>query len=581
MNLSSVVVLLGVAADGWLLAFVGIRGRRPWLQSTFAACALSFLVVGAWSAGRNEGLLPAVGDNLVLGLMLLTHALTAILVLGLIHGEALPRRRAATFLLLAPIPLLAYFAPIEGWTVATAYEGNILGGFLVICLGIALGETIYARHASPMFATHAFWLSVGVVSLIVAGPIYTYELEFLGRMPLAGANLAAPLALACFARVALQTDPFPISPRHSKGRTTTGGIRESDAIVFNERRPKYALRTAEEEAGSDRPTLIVAREPSKITTSGVVSASFVPDRHAALRTLTTVSEFLASSPGGFVVVEDSADLSALSGWRAVREVAVRLRHVARDSGSTVVLCPSRLTESERKSLKGLDLPWWAMADAATEIVAILAQSFGTGAARLFDSFCRSHGIRREDVTTDHIHALQDFLSRALTELSGVVGGPAAHGLQVQYEAAASVLRSFAAQGAVEISRGKWPSRQSSESDVELVVTAADYWKGKEMEELFAAADAVSEREPLFEKARLVFVEQLGDAGEGVLRTQLARLGKKPEELDRTDLVRIADRATVDLGSLADVVDLPQEKKRIQQQIDSIRQKLELIAEEQE
>jgi hypothetical protein len=294
-----------------------------------------------------------------------------------------------------------------------------------------------------------------------------------------------------------------------------------------------------------------------------------------------VCEFLASAPGGFVVLEDLADLSALSGWRAVREVAVRLRHVARDSGSTVVLCPSRLTESERKSLKGLDLPWWAMADAATEIVAILAQCFGTGAARLFDSFCRSHGIRREDVTTDHVHSLQDFLSRALTELSSVVGGPAAHGLHVQYEAAAIVLRSFASQGAVEIARGKWPSRQSSESDVELVVTAADYWKGKEMEELFAAADAVGEREPLFEKARLVFVEQLGDAGEAVLRTQLARLGKKPEELDRTDLVRIADRATVDLGSLADVVDLPQEKKRIQQQIDSIRQKLELIAEEQE
>src|SRR5438309_344898 len=144
---------------------------------------------GPRSAARNEGVLPAVRDDLVLGLMLLTHALTAILVLGLIHGEALPRRRAVTFLVLVPVPLLAYLAPIEGWTVATAYEGTVLGGFLVLCLGIALGETIFARHASPMFATHAFWLSVGVIALIVAGPIYTYELEFLGRSPLAGANL--------------------------------------------------------------------------------------------------------------------------------------------------------------------------------------------------------------------------------------------------------------------------------------------------------------------------------------------------------------------------------------------------------
>src|SRR5216117_3992744 len=90
LNLSTAVVLSGVAVDGWLLALVAIRGRRPWLQATFAACALSFLVAGASFVGRNEGLLPPVREDVVLGLLLLTHALTAILVLGLIHGEALP-----------------------------------------------------------------------------------------------------------------------------------------------------------------------------------------------------------------------------------------------------------------------------------------------------------------------------------------------------------------------------------------------------------------------------------------------------------------------------------------------------------
>src|SRR5437879_8542080 len=119
MNLSSVVVLVGAAADGWLLALLAIRGRRPWLQSTFAACALSFLVVGAWPAARNEGVLPAVRDDLVLGLVLLTHALTAILVLGLIHGKALPRRRAVMSLLMAPMPPLARLAPLAGSTGAT------------------------------------------------------------------------------------------------------------------------------------------------------------------------------------------------------------------------------------------------------------------------------------------------------------------------------------------------------------------------------------------------------------------------------------------------------------------------------
>ena len=74
------------------------------------------------------------------------------------------------------------------------------------------------------------------------------------------------------------------------------------------------------------------------------------------------------------------------------------------------------------------------------------------------------------------------------------------------------------------------------------------------------------------------MEQLGDAGESVLRSQLQRLGKRPEDLAKGDLVRIADRASVDLGALAEVVDLPQERERIRKQIASIRERLELITE---
>ncbi|HVG36395.1 MAG TPA: hypothetical protein VNA10_01550, partial [Thermoplasmata archaeon] len=144
--------------------------------------------------------------------------------------------------------------------------------------------------------------------------------------------------------------------------------------------------------------------------------------------------------------------------------------------------------------KDLRLTWWSLPDPAREIEAILAQSFGSGAVRLLASFSRAHGLRQEDLTTDHVPALLDFLTRAVTELSGVVAGTAGHGLRTQLEAAASGLRSFAAQGAEEVARGKWPSRISSEAHPDLLVTAAEYWKGKEMEELFAAAELIVEDE---------------------------------------------------------------------------------------
>src|SRR5207249_431437 len=256
--------------------------------------------------------LAALRDDVALGIVLLAHALTAILVLGLIHGETLPRRRSVAFLLLVPVPVLAYLAPIEGWTVATAYEGNVLGGFLVLCLGVALAEAIYARYSSRLLAAHSFWLAVGVVALIVAGPVYAYELEFLGEPSLAGANLASPIALACFALVAVQADPFSIAPRPAKGGTKAGILPASDAIVFDEIRPKYALRTAHEESSGGRATLILGRIAPATAASGPGFAAVLPARHASLRALTTASEFLTGSRGRLAVVEDRADLSPVS-----------------------------------------------------------------------------------------------------------------------------------------------------------------------------------------------------------------------------------------------------------------------------
>src|SRR5436853_1385112 len=78
LNLSTAVVLGGVAVDGWLLGLVAIRGRRPWLQATFASCALSFLVAGASFVVRSACLVPPVREVVVFGRIVLSHALTAI-----------------------------------------------------------------------------------------------------------------------------------------------------------------------------------------------------------------------------------------------------------------------------------------------------------------------------------------------------------------------------------------------------------------------------------------------------------------------------------------------------------------------
>lgn len=213
--------------------------------------------------------------------------------------------------------------------------------------------------------------------------------------------------------------------------------------------------------------------------------------------------------------------------------------------------------------------------------AVLAQSFGPGARQLLDAFGRSRGLRREDLGLEDAEPFLQFMDRAVSELGAPAADDAARaGLRVQAAAASAALRAFVDRSIRDLAEGDWPSRHAPASDRGILVTAAEYWKGKEMDELFAVASDLGERESLFERARSVFVEQLGEAGEGVLRSELSKIGKKPEDLKPEDVARLADRAAVDLVAMAEIVDVPQEKKRIQGQVESIRRRLEAIAGEQ-
>ena len=577
----SLAVGAGIVVEAWLLALVILRGRRPWLQATFAALALTLVVNGAAFIGTSEGFLGPQWESAVLWTLVLAYPLTAILVLSLIHGETVPRRRPAVFLLLALAPLVVVLTPSADWAVQHAYDFNFLGGFLIVCLGVALAEAAYERLTSPLFAVDAFWLAFGVVTLIIGGPIYSLEFQDLGLLQSAGSNVAAPAALAFFALVLFHADPFPgrIPGRGPKG-AGVGLLDARQTVVFDEARPKYALHTARAASQAGSPVLVLARTGgvSYSADLGVGIVSLMPSRHGAARALGTVAEFFARSPGGFAVLPDLDDVALMSGWPQTEEAVLRLRGVCRDTGSRLIVSTAGLTSREKDLLRGHRLEWWTLPDPSEEMEVVLAQSFGPGARQLLESFSRSRGARRQDLALEHVEPFLQFLERALAEL----GGPAAdatanEGLRSQASTAASALRAFVARTPKDLAQGTWPSRGASGTDRGILVTAADYWKGKEMDELFSVASDLGERESIFEQTRHVFVEQFGEAGEGVLRSELSKLGKAPGDLQREDVAHLADRAAVDLEAMAEVVDVPQEKLRIRQQVESIRRRLEAIA----
>ena len=581
MNPASVLLAIGALVDAWLVALVLLRSRRTWLRAVYAALGVAAILAAGAHAGTTEGVLEPGWGSVTLWALVLAHPLVAILALAVIHGEGLLWRRPAALLLLAPVPFLAALAPAGGWAVAAAYRANVLGGFLVLCLAVGLAEAVHARLTSPLLAADAFALSAGLIALVVAGPVYAYELEALALPDAGGANLATPLALAAFAIAVLHGDPFPSKlPRPGRRWSGETSVERGLAFVFDEGRPKYLEIAARREADRGRPVLVLVRGDAlrggareRLTTAGIESG-----RHAGTRALGTASEFLARAPGGLVVLMGLADLAALAGWPKARDLVVRLRRLCRESGSTLLLSTSRLNPKERSELREARLPWWTLPDPAAEAEAVLGTAFGAGAARLLDAFGRSHGIARSEFMVDHVPALVGFLERAVGELAAGTKDPAAAaGLRAQVASLGKALVAYAGRTPVDLSSGGWPSMATRAADADLLVRASDYWKGKEAEELFAAAQDLVAKEPLYDRAKAVFVEHLGTAGESLLRAELTRLGKRPEELGPTDLRRLADRAAVDLSAMADVVDLPAERERFRGQVESIRRRLAAIA----
>lgn len=580
MILSSLLVGAAIVAEAWLLAFVAVRGRRPWLQATFAAFALTLIVNGAAYIGTTEGFLPSAWTLGLLGSFVLAHVLLAILVLSLIHGETVPRRRPWILLLLLGVPVATLAVPSGSTALAEAYAGpNVLSGFLIVCLGIALAEPIYVRMTSSLFSSDAFLLCAGVVAFILGGPVYTYELDALGITMSPGTNLLAPIALGLFAVVLFHADPFE-RPRIPAARPS-GALRLAvgEAFAFEEPRPRYLLTTAVREGRAGRPVLLVARTTEAPRSEGIAAVRIAPSSRAALRTLATAAEFLSRRPGGLVALPDLADLAALSGWKDAREAVLRLRRVCADTRSTLLVSTSRLARPEREGLGASRVHVWRMPEPDQEVEASLLPSFGTGGRRLVEAYARSRTLRRDELRADDLEGFAAFLEEAITGLGGgAADARAIEGLRAQTRTAVGDVSAFLRRDAEDLAGGDWPSARAQPSDA-LVVTAAEYWKGREMDELVAVAEDVARREPLGERARTVFVEQLGPAGEGVFRSELAKLGKTPQDLRPEDVARLADRAAVDLGSMADIVDVAEEKAHLEQRIESIRKKLEALAED--
>ena len=578
------LLTLFIGADVSILVFVLLRVRQTWNKTLFVAMAMSFVVYGAAIAGEAEGVDNPLVAAIALWAFVLAHPLIAIAALAAFHGEDLPRRRPAILLLLLPVPVVASFAVAEDMTTGQAYTDPALSSFFAVCFAVGLAEALYVRMSSPVLASEATWIGVGIVLLILAGPLMTVELDALG-LPSAGSLiLGTPPALAAFALAFARTDPFAVTDGVKRGEAWSEPsiVERGVAFVFDEARPKNLMITARREADRGRPVLILRRK-GRYSDPGdgrTCLSEIRPSAHAAAMALATVRGFLSRSPGGLLALPDLAGIATLCGWPKTLDLVRQIVRISRRTDTTLLISTSLLQEDERRGLNGLRLAWWILPDPAVEVDVMLRTAFGAAGSSIFDGFLKANALTRGSFNAHHVLALTTHLGTAMDAFASF--GAELHladGLRQLVAEASEALQAYSRRSALDLSQADWPSRDPESADEAMLVTAMDHWRGKEPEPAVRGDRATDPGHSLYKRTLAIFVRELGPTGEGLLRFELRRLGRGDSELRPSDLKRLADRVDVALETMVEIVDVPEARRRLQEKLGAIRRQMGLIEEE--
>jgi len=576
------MIAFGIVIDVWFAALVVVHSRHRTLRLVYVALSAAFVASGGILVGIESGFLsdPTWLDALR-GTYAIAHVLVPAFVFAFAYGKDFPRGRSATIALGLLLPIVAAVPSGASWTARLGYQLNPYGLYLIACLGIAFLAAIAIWLRSPLLGTEGFWLIAGTFALLDTGPLFAYQFT---RFPDPGpSSLGSPVALAVFAVALLHANPLPTRFPSRRKRAWITSIARSRIFVLDERRPMYVEQLIQREAASGRPVIVLERDrPVSIPAARRVGRARIEGSvRAALRTWMTIRENLARKDGWAVVVKDLAAIAALSGWSRTVELVRQMEWSCHRFRMTAVFCTSRLKESERNDLRRLQTDWWVLPDPSDEVAAILSQYLGSAADPMLDEFAASQGLSRHTLTLTHIPALGAFLQRKLGELTSTVADrQGAERLKGELTLVLHSLELFGNRGAAEIATGRWPSRALPKRSAAQLVTARDYWQGKAPEPPAATpAPAVlpaPSHVSLYDQARSLFVEHLGPAGESLLKIELSALDGSPRVVSRSDVARLSDRAAVDLGIIADAIDLDGPRAWLRERVQSLCRNLQVV-----
>lgn len=554
MTLYSIVLGATIAANLWLIGFALLRLNRRLPQLALVSFLGAFSVSHGSTIVSLEGGGSAAWDGLGFAALVLGHAALALFAIAFLYAESLRRRLptvAGVFvpgIVIAALGAYAGRSPSQVFQPATDVVNMTVNGYLVACLAVALAESLAVWRRSPSRSREVFPLVVGSIALVIAGPIYGFELVALRFTGLAGTNLGVPFAGILFAIAMRYGNPLPFRGRATEGVRRIPWAVPGGAYLLDETRPKYAqgLFLAASHAS---PALAILSEPETRATdlAGVETVRLPPGPQSPSVLAATAAEFLHRHPTGVVLANDLA-YAVANGGLAATVNGIRRTVAGMPATGRLIASLSCLTSEEREAFDHTGAVRIPAPDPEAAVAAILTKHLG--ASR--DSLGRAalaRGKRLEDLTIMDLPPVRDFVLAELADLRVSSDDAAQAGWGRTSLAVAADFE--------ELWRAPPMDRKAARLLVEPTV--------QEGMQVVRAADLPSVRpEPpgasprqLGAAVREAFLGVLGPAGEPVYTRVMRSLRKdgaslRPEDLP--NVAKLADEALADLEGAIDVAD---------------------------
>ncbi|TLZ51515.1 MAG: hypothetical protein E6K18_04715 [Methanobacteriota archaeon] len=578
MSPYSLVLAASVAALVALFAYVATRLRRRLAALLLSGFLGASGVAGAVGLGYEEHVLNPAWGAVGFAAVSLGYASVVLFVVLFVHEGRGRQRTVFSVAVLVPGLVLAAVGGLFSWSPADTFQpstdlGHVaVNAYLVLCLGVALAESFIAWRRFPARQPETFPLILGIVSLVIAGPIYGFELVVLGITSYTGANLAAPLAGALFIAAMSVGNPLRFRGRVPEGARRVPWAVAPGAYLIDEPRPKYAEALFLAGAHETPALAIVSDSESSVPDlAGVEMVRLPPGRKCAATMAATSSEFLARNPNGSVLVDDFSYVVANSGLDAAGGALSRAASGVPAEG-TLVVSLSKLTNGEREALLRVRAIRLAPPPVESRLTTILQAHVGASTDPLARA-ALARGKRIEDLTIPDLPHVRDYMLASLADMRSPADDAAQSGWRRVSEGLAADLETLWRTPPTETDLASSPPATLPEGDVPLI-RAAEVLGASAIPQPAPEVPAASVA--LGAAIRDAFLGSLGPAGEAVYRRVLGRLRKDAAALGPDDLPKVsklADEAVADLFSAIDVEaakkDLNERTRRLHAQLNGL------------